>query len=78
MGQSVSEKQPRAQIVQETIDMIFREFSDPDSISIKIEYESGIKRSEITVSHQDGEIVHQLRDNGWEDEAEPELKQISE
>ncbi|WP_390194129.1 hypothetical protein [Halalkalicoccus salilacus] len=64
--------------MQETIDMIFGEFSYPDSIFIKTEYKSGIKRSEIRISHQSGETIYQLQDNGWDDEAEPELKQISE
>lgn len=61
--------------LQEAIDTIVRTFDHPLRFSLDYSFDDGTKRTILEIGTPDGEITYELRYDGYDDGAEPELVQ---
>lgn len=64
--------------LQEAIDTIVQSFGHPETISVTYAFENGQKQTRIEVPAGDGTTTYELVYDGQDDNAEPEIKSVTE
>lgn len=66
----------KAAQLQEALDTVAQIFDYPASLSIRYAATDGTKRTTFEIGDQNGDSVYELRYDGRNDEAEPELVSV--